>query len=62
MLVDLPLVRTCATSDGDVLEEADAHLGKTFVMDEKLTSACCSAELHKYADAVGETVEQARMG
>ena len=64
MLVALPLVQ-------DLRDEAmrERHwkklmriCGKSFVMDEKLNlGVMLSLELHKFADPVAETVEQARM-
>ena len=64
MLIDLPLVQ-------DLRDDSmrDRHwkklmriCGKTFVMDDKLNlGVLLGLELHLYADAVAETVEQARM-
>ena len=64
MLIDLPLVQDLR--DDAMRERHWKKLmricGKTFVMDDKLNLGVLLAlELHKYADAVGETVEQARM-
>ena len=64
MLIDLPLVQDLR--DDAMRERHWKKLmricGKSFVMDDKLTlGVLLSLELHKFADPVGEVVEQARM-
>jgi dynein heavy chain len=64
MLIDLPLVQDLR--DDAMRERHWKKLmricGKTFVMDDKMSlGVLLSLELHKFADPVGEVVEQARM-